>query len=348
LEVIRMEHGAGGAAMQRLIKERIVRRLGGSGAEVPLEAMDDSAVVDGIILKSDSYTVKPIFFPGGDIGRLSVSGTVNDIAVIGGRPLALASGFIIEEGFPIQDFDRIVGSIAKTCSEAGVFVVTGDTKVVERGGIDGIAINMSGIGVRSPALDSNLAEVRRRRVLRSRWLLDSNLADGDAIIVSGTIGDHGIAIISCREGYGFESGISSDVAPLNKLVESLLEVGGIVSMKDPTRGGLSNALNEWSEKSNVGILIHEERIPIKEEVRAASEMLGIDPLDVGNEGKLVIGVVPEKAEEVLEELHRHELGRDAEIIGHATKGYEGVVMRTRVGGLRALPPPIGDPIPRIC
>lgn len=334
--------------MQRLIKERIIRRLGGSGVEVPLEAMDDSAVVNGIILKSDSYTVKPIFFPGGDIGRLSVSGTVNDISVMGGRPLALASGLIIQEGFPLQDLDRILESMAKTCSEAGVFVVTGDTKVVERGGLDGIVINMSGIGVRSPALDSNLAEVRRRRALSSQWLLDSNLADGDIIIVSGTIGDHGIAIMSCREGYGFEGNISSDVAPLNGLVESLLKVGGIVAMKDPTRGGLSNALNEWAQKSNVGILIHEDRIPIRGEVRAACEMLGIDPLDVGNEGKLVIGVVAEKAEEVLEELRRHELGRDAEIIGYATKRYEGVVMRTQVGGLRVLPPPIGDPIPRIC
>ncbi|MEM2082620.1 MAG: hydrogenase expression/formation protein HypE, partial [Candidatus Bathyarchaeia archaeon] len=310
--------------------------------------MDDSAVVNGIVLKSDSYTVKPIFFPGGDIGRLSVSGTVNDIAVMGGRPLALASGLIIEEGFPLQDLDRILESMAKTCSEASVFVVTGDTKVVEKGGIDAIVINMSGIGIRSPALDSNLAEVRRRRALSSQWLLDSNLADGDVIIVSGTIGDHGIAIMSCREGYGFEGNISSDVAPLNGLVESLLEVGGIVAMKDPTRGGLSNALNEWAQKSNVGILIHEDRIPIKGEVRAACEMLGIDPLDVGNEGKLVIGVVAEKAEEVLEELRRHELGRDAEVIGHATKQYEGVVMRTQVGGLRVLPPPIGDPIPRIC
>ncbi|MEM2530555.1 MAG: hydrogenase expression/formation protein HypE [Candidatus Bathyarchaeia archaeon] len=343
-----MEHGAGGAIMQRLIKERIIRRLGGSGVEVPLEAMDDSAVVNGIILKSDSYTVKPIFFPGGDLGRLSVSGTVNDISVMGGRPLALASGLIIQEGFPLQDLDRILESMAKTCSEAGVFVVTGDTKVVERGGLDGIVINMSGIGVRSPALDSNLAEVRRRRALSSQWLLDSNLADGDIIIVSGTIGDHGIAIMSCREGYGFEGNISSDVAPLNGLVESLLKVGGIVAMKDPTRGGLSNALNEWAQKSNVGILIHEDRIPIRGEVRAACEMLGIDPLDVGNEGKLVIGVVAEKAEEVLEELRRHELGRDAEIIGYATKRYEGVVMRTQVGGLRVLPPPIGDPIPRIC
>jgi hydrogenase expression/formation protein HypE len=267
---------------------------------------------------------------------------------MGGKPLALASGFIIEEGFPLSDFDRIVESMAETCSEAGVFVVTGDTKVVERGGIDGIAINMSGMGIRSPALDSNLAEVRRRRALSSEWLLDSNLEDGDVILVSGTVGDHGIAIISCREGYGFESGISSDVAPLNGLIASLLEVGGIVSMKDPTRGGLSNALNEWSQKSGVGIMIHGDKIPIREEVRAACEMLGIDPLDVGNEGKLVIGVVAEKAEEVLEELRRHELGKDAEMIGQATKRYEGVVMRTEVGGLRALPPPIGDPIPRIC
>ncbi len=345
---INMSHGAGGTAMQALIKEYVLKYLGGSGVEVPLEALDDAAVIDGIVLKSDSHAVKPLFFPGGDIGRLAVSGTVNDIAVLGAEPTALASGFVVEEGLTLEDFERILRSMGETCKEAGVPVITGDTKVVERGELGGCVINTSGIGKRNEALERNISEVRRYRSFGARWLLDSNLKAGDRIIVSGTLGDHGLAILSSREGYSFSSQIKSDVAPLNKLVMRLLDVGGIVAMKDPTRGGLSNALNEWSEKSKVGILVHEEKIPVREDVEAACEMLGIDPLEVGNEGKLVIGVVPERAEDVLAALRKTSEGKDAQIIGEATDRFEEVVLETTVGGKRIITPPIGDPVPRIC
>lgn len=345
---ITMAHGAGGTMMQTLIKDVIVRNLGGSGVEVPLEAMDDSAVINDIVLKSDSHTVKPLFFPGGDIGRLAVSGTVNDIAVMGAEPLALASGFIIEEGFLITELDKITRSMAKTCNEAGVHIITGDTKVMERGSLDKFVVNTSGIGKRTQALDDNIAEVKRYRPFEARWLVDSNVRGGDKIIVSGTIGDHGVAILSFREGYDFGSRIVSDVAPLNKVILRLLNVGGIVKMKDPTRGGLANTLNEWSEKSKVGITVYNEKIPVREGVQAACEMLGIDPLEVGNEGKIVIAVVSEKAEEVLAALKKTREGKNAEIIGEATSEFQHVVIETEVGGKRILAPPVGDPVPRIC
>lgn len=334
--------------MQDFIKRHIVKRFGGSRAEVPLEALDDAAVIEGIVLKSDSHTVKPIFFPGGDIGRLAVAGTVNDIASMGAKPLALACALILEEGLPMSDLERILESMRETCLEAKVHILTGDTKVVERGALDQIVINTSGVGKRSEFLDSNLQVVREYRKMEARWLLDTNISPGDKIIVSGTIGDHGIALLSYREGYNFEAKLTSDVKPLNLLVEDLLKVGGIVKIKDPTRGGLANTLNEWSEKSRVGLRIEESRIPIREDVRAACEMLGIDPLETGNEGKLALAVVPEKADEVLRELKRHEAGREAEIIGEAVDEYEGVVLETAVGGSRILPPTAGDPIPRIC
>ena len=342
-------HGAGGAVMNKLIKDYILRFLGGGKFEVPLEALDDAAVVNDIVLKSDSHAVKPIFFPGGDIGRLAISGTVNDIAVLGAKPIALTCGFILEEGLPISDFEKILKSMKETCEEAEVYVVTGDTKVVEHGALGGCVVNVSGIGYRSKNLDYNLAVVKRfRRNFRARWILDSNLQPGDKIIVSGTVGDHGLAVLSAQEGLSFGSQIKSDVKPLNKLVERLLEVGGIVAMKDPTRGGLSNALNELSEKSRVGILVYEDKIPVRGDVKAACEMLGIDPLEVGNEGKLVIGVVPEKAEDVLEALRQTEEGKNAQIIGETTKEFDVVAMQTVVGGKRILTPPVGDPVPRIC
>jgi len=343
-----MSHGGGGAVMQGLIKDYVVKYLGGSGAEVPLEALDDSAVIDDIVIKSDSHTVKPLFFPGGDIGRLAVTGTVNDIAVMGADPLALSSGFIIEEGFLLEDFERILKSMHEACQEAEVYVLTGDTKVMEKGALDKLVINTSGIGRRNSELDENLEEVRRHRRLESRWLLDSNLAPGDRIIISGTIGDHGIAVLSSREGYGFETDVKSDVAPLNRLVKEMLKVGGVVKVKDPTRGGLANTLNEWSEKSRVGIVVHEESIPIKTGVRVACEMLGIDPLEVGNEGKLVIASIAEKAEEILKVLRNFPIGKDANIVGEASGEFREVVLQTAVGGRRIMLPPIGDPVPRIC
>ena len=334
--------------MHDLIKKYIVTHLGGSAAEVPLEALDDAAVIGDIVLKSDSHAVKPIFFPGGDIGRLSVAGTVNDIAVMGAEPTALSCGFVLEEGLHMTDFDRILESMKQTCQEAGVYIITGDTKVVEKGSLGGCVINTSGIGKRNEALERNIAEVKKHRSFNTRWILDSNLREGDKIIVSGTVGDHGLAVLSAQEGYDFGSQIKSDVTPLNKLIIRLLDVGGIVAMKDPTRGGLSNALNEWSEKSKVVILVQEDRIPIREDVKTACEMLGIDPLEVGNEGKILIGVVSEKAEEILLALKGRKEGKDAQIIGEATKQFKEVALETEVGGKRILAPPIGDPVPRIC
>jgi hydrogenase expression/formation protein HypE len=346
-----MLHGAGGTVMHDLVKNYIVKYLGDSGtAEVSLEALDDAAVVDGIVLKSDSHAVKPIFFPGGDIGRLAVSGTVNDIAMVGGEPYALACGFVLEEGLALADFERILASMQQTCKEACVSIVTGDTKVVEKGSLGGCVINTSGIGRRTLALEKNIRTVKQfRSNFVARWVLDSNLRVGDKIILSGTIGDHGLAVLSAQEGLRFGSGIKSDVKPLNRLIQRLLgEVGGIVAMKDPTRGGLADALNEFCEKSHVGILVREDKIPIKEDVRAASEMLGLDPLEIGNEGKVIIGVVKEKAEEILKFLRTTEEGKEAEIIGEATADFTGVAMQTLVGGKRIIARPVGDPVPRIC
>lgn len=350
---ITMLHGAGGSVMHDLVKNYIVKYfgvLGHADAEVSLEALDDAAVVGNVVLKSDSHAVKPIFFPGGDIGRLAVSGTVNDIAVLGAEPYALTCGFILEEGLSMEDFERILASMRQTCKEAGVSIVTGDTKVVERGSLGGCVINVSGVGRRTDALEKNIMVVKKfRRDFNVRWILDSSLRAGDKIILSGTIGDHGLAVLSAQQGLSFGSEIKSDVKPLNRIIQRLLgEVGGIVAMKDPTRGGLADALNEFSEKSKVGILVYEDKIPIKENVQAACEMLGLDPLEVGNEGKVIIGVVKEKAQEVLRLLKETDEGKDAEIIGEATADFNGVAMQTVVGGKRIIARPIGDPVPRIC
>ena len=350
-EKITMLHGAGGSVMHDLVKNYIVKYFGGLGndAEVPLEAMDDAAVIGDIVFKSDSHAVKPIFFPGGDIGRLSISGTVNDISCLGAEPYALACGLILEEGLLLSDLEKILASMRQACVEAGVCIVTGDTKVVERGSLGGCVMNVSGIGRRTPALDSNLTMVRKYRELKARWALDSNLVAGDKIILSGTIGDHGLAVLSAQQGLKFGSQILSDVKPLNRMIQSLLgKVGGVVAMKDPTRGGLADALNEWTEKSKVGILIQEDKVPIHQDVQTACEMLGLDPLEIGNEGKIIIGAVPEKAEEILQFLKQTSEGKEAKIIGEATLQFKGVAMQTLVGGKRIIAKPVGDPVPRIC
>lgn len=348
---ITMLHGAGGTVMHDLVKNYIVKYFGNTASiEVPLEALDDAAVVGDVVLKSDSHAVKPVFFPGGDIGRLAVSGTVNDIAVLGAEPYALACGFVLEEGLALADFERILVSMRQTCMEADVSIVTGDTKVVEKGSLGGCVINTSGIGRRSVDLEKNLEVVKQfRNDFKTRWILDSNLRAGDKIVLSGTVGDHGLAVLSAQEGLSFGSGIKSDVKPLNRLIQRLLgEVGGVVAMKDPTRGGLADALNEFSDKSHVGILVYEDKIPVREDVRAACEMLGLDPFEVGNEGKIIIGVVKEKAEEALKLLRITEEGKEAEIIGEATADFTGVAMQTVVGGKRIIARPVGDPVPRIC
>jgi hydrogenase expression/formation protein HypE len=350
-EKITMLHGAGGSVMHDLVKNYIVKYFAGLGnyAEVPLEAMDDAAVIGDIVFKSDSHAVKPIFFPGGDIGRLSISGTVNDISCLGAEPYALACGLILEEGLVLTDLEKILASMRQACVEAEVGIVTGDTKVVERGSLGGCVMNVSGIGRRTPALDKNLAMVRKYRELEARWALDSNLAVGDKIILSGTIGDHGLAVLSAQQGLKFGSQILSDVKPLNRMIQSLLgKVGGVVAMKDPTRGGLADALNEWTEKSKIGILIQEDKVPIHQDVQTACEMLGLDPLEIGNEGKIIIGAVQEKAEEILQFLKQTSEGKEAQIIGEAIIQFKGVAMQTLVGGKRIIAKPVGDPVPRIC
>jgi len=347
---ITMLHGAGGSVMHDLVKNYVVKYFGnGTNFEVPLEALADAAVVNDTVLKSDSHAVKPIFFLGGDIGRLAISGTVNDIAVLGAEPYALTCGFVLEEGLSINDFERILASMQRTCKEAGVSIVTGDTKVVEKGCLGGCIINTSAIGRRTAALEKNIKVVKQFRHFESRWVLDSNIQVGDKLILSGTIGDHGLAVLSAQEGLSFGSGIRSDVRPLNRLIQRLLEeVGGVVAMKDPTRGGLADALNEFSEKSRVGILIHEDGIPIRDDVRAACEMLGLDPLEIGNEGKVIVGVVKEKAEDALKFLRSSRESREAKIIGEATANFNDVAMQTVVGGKRIISRPVGDPVPRIC
>jgi hydrogenase expression/formation protein HypE len=329
---VSLMHGGGGEVMGELL--RVLTKLEHNNAGgIGLEALDDGAVIplggQNIIFTTDSHVVRPIFFPGGDIGRLSVCGTVNDLAMMGGRPVALSCGMIIEEGFLIADLERIVSSMDHALGECGANLVTGDTKVVERGSLDGIVINTAGIGI-------------AQRVVR-----DSGLRSGDHIIVNGTLGDHGIAIMAHREGFDLGEQIRSDVAPLWGLVERAMGAGEIHAMKDPTRGGFASAINEMARKSSVSVRIREEDIPIRRSVLSASGMLGIDPLEVANEGKVIMGVPERDAGAVLQALRSHPHGRDAADIGFVTSGGH-VIMETAVGGERFIEPPMGDPVPRVC
>jgi len=331
---VSLMHGAGGEAMNDLLKELFKELTLRSSENVyGLEGMDDGAVIRlnglNIIFTTDSHAVNPIFFPGGDIGKLSICGTANDLAVMGARPLFFSNSMVIGEGFDLKDLKKILKSMDEVLREIGGVLVTGDTKVIERESLNGIIINTSGIGI------------------AENPVYDSGLKPGNKIIVSGTIGDHGLCILCHREGFEFETPIVSDVSPVWEVVERALEIGGVTAMKDPTRGGLAAALNEMASKSGVRIEIDEELIPIKETVRSAAEMLGIDPLEVANEGKVVMGVEAEKAEEVLEAIRKTKYGRDAMIIGEVLEGSR-VIMRTRVGGRRIVDMPLGDPIPRVC
>ena len=350
LEKIRLAQGAGGELMDNFIKDKILKYFAGksSSAEINLSMLDDAAVIDDIVFSTDSHTVQPLIFPGGDVGSLAVCGTINDVSVMGAKPIALSAGFILEEGFSVEIFEKIVKSMGKQSEDASVPIITGDTKVVEKGAIQEFMINTSGIGKRSKYLDSNIREVMRYRKFNKRWLLDSNLEKGDKIIASGNMGEHGIALLSFREGYGFETKMKSDVASINGIMENVLSIGGVVTAKDPTRGGLANTVNEFSEKSKIGIILNEEAIQIPEGVRSACDMLGIDPLEIGNEGKVVIGVVKEKSEDVLSVIKKHPLGKNATIIGEVTDTVKGVLLDTVVGGKRIIHKPIGDPVPRIC
>lgn len=325
-------HGAGGEVMGEVI-DLFLKISNTNAGGIGLESLDDGAVIPignkQLVFTTDSHVVRPLFFPGGDIGRISVCGTINDVAMMGGKPIALSCGLILEEGFEFDDLSRIIDSMDKALSEENVSLVTGDTKVLEKGALDKIAINTAGIGVADT-------------IIR-----DNGLMPGDNIIVSGTLGDHGFAVLASREEFDFADQIISDVAPLSGMVQSVLKIGKINAMKDPTRGGFASAINEMAKKSGVMVRIHEEEVPIRSSVRAASQLLGIDPLEVANEGKVVMGVPAEDTEAVLKALRSHRYGRDAAIIGTVTKG-KGVIMETTAGGERFIETPIGDPVPRVC
>lgn len=332
-ETIILAHGSGGKLSRELVEKKIVPFL----ANPKLNKLDDSAVFEAsgrLAFTTDSYVVNPIFFPGGDIGRLAVCGTVNDLAMVGAKPLYLSLSLIIEEGFSLGELGRIVQSVKKAAEEAEVNVITGDTKVVNRGQADKLFITTSGIGVIPAGVD----------------ISGSNAKVGDKVLLSGTVGDHGIAIMSQREGLRFSTSLQSDCAPLNKLVSEMLKVSSRVHcLRDPTRGGLASTLNEFARQSRVGIAIEEERIPIKEEVRAACELLGLDPLYIANEGKLVAVVAPEDADIILECMRHNPCGRDAAIIGEVTDEHPGrVTMRTTLGPSRIIDMLTGELLPRIC
>ncbi len=333
-DTVLLGHGSGGRLSAELIRDIFLPAF----ANPVLARLDDQAIVSvngqRMAITTDSFVVKPLFFPGGDIGSLAVHGTVNDLAMGGASPLFLSVAFIIEEGFPMDDLRRIVTSLRLAAEEVGVPVVTGDTKVVERGKGDGVFINTTGIGVVREGVD-----------------LSANRAcPGDKILISGSIGDHGIAILAQREGLEFETQIQSDSAALHTLVSVMLGVTReIRCMRDPTRGGISSTLNEIAQQSRAGIEIEEASVPIHEQVRGACELLGLDPLYVANEGKLIAVVPPECAEAVLDAMRRHPLGAEAQMIGTVTREHPGIVtMRTPLGTTRIVDMLSGDQLPRIC
>jgi len=334
---IGMSHGAGGGVMQGLISEIILGNLKNKNVNggIGLEDLDDGATIPfedyEIVISTDSHTIDPIFFPGGDIGTISIAGTVNDVSVMGAKPLAIANAMVISEGFSGEDFEKIIKSMDKVCTETGVAIITGDTKVMEYDKLDNIIISTTGIGI-----------VKKGEVKR-----DSNLKIGDKIILTGSVGDHGISLMSYREGFGFETDLKSDVAPVWEMVEAALKVGGVNAMKDPTRGGIANALNELASKSGVGMMLEEEKIPLKDAVVAASEMLGIDHYEVANEGKVIMGVEADNADEILAAIKNTKYGKDAQIIGEVTN-HSHVILETLLGGKRILEAPIADPVPRVC
>ena len=329
-----LAHGSGGKLSHQLMEKMVLPQF----RNELLEPLHDGAVfsIGGqrIAFSTDSYVVSPIFFPGGDIGKLAVHGTVNDLVMCGARPLYLSVGFILEEGTPMEDFWRVVQSMREAAATAGVMLVTGDTKVVDRGKADKIFINTSGIGAIPEGI--NIAPSRAQ--------------PNDKIILSGAMAVHGIAIMSTREGLEFESEIASDTAPLNGLVETILAANKDVHvLRDPTRGGITSALTEIAQAAKVGMLLNEDAIPISEEVKGACEILGLDPLYVANEGKLLAITAASKADRVLAAMQSHPLGREAAIIGEVTDDHPGfVMMKTRVGGKRVVDMLSGEQLPRIC
>ncbi len=330
-EIITLDYGSGGKKTSRLIEEMIVPAWDNPA----LHELGDGAVLDGgekLCFSTDSFVVNPLFFPGGDIGKLSVCGTVNDVSMCGGIPKYLSCAFIIEEGFKVSDLEKIIASIRKAADHAGVQVVTGDTKVVEKGRGDGIYINTAGIGI-----------------LKYPGLSPKNIKEGDAVIVSGTVGDHGTAVMLSRSGM-MEGDIKSDCAALNHMTDKILSLNaGVRVLRDPTRGGLATTLNEFIEGSELGIEIEEGLIPVAPAVTAACDMLGLDPLYCANEGKLIAVVPSDKADEVLNAMRQFPEGENAALIGHVTARYPGkLTMKTALGGGRILQKLTGAQLPRIC
>jgi len=330
---ILLAHGSGGKLAHDLIEKDFVPAL----ANPLLNRLDDSAVVDfsgRLAFTTDSYVVKPVFFPGGDIGKLAVCGTVNDLAMSGAKPLYLSLAFIIEEGLPQDELNKIVSSVRKAAQEAGVEIVTGDTKVVNRGGADKLFINTAGVGIIAEGVN----------------ISGDRAVPGDKVILNGTIGDHGIAVLSQREGLSFSTQLESDCAPLGSLVAEMLAASrDIHCLRDPTRGGLATTLNELAKQSKVSIRIEEEKMPVRQEVLAACEMLGFDPLYVANEGKLVAIVPAKDADKILKAMKENHYGAEAAIIGEVgAEHHSRVVMKTCMGSSRIIDMLVGDPLPRIC
>jgi hydrogenase expression/formation protein HypE len=333
-ETISLDHGSGGRASHELVTQVFLPEF----KNALLESLEDSAVFEiggtRLAFSTDSYTVDPIFFPGGDIGSLAVHGTVNDVSMRGAKPLYLSVGYIIEEGFPMADLERIIKSMKEAAEASGVQIIAGDTKVVNRGCADKIFINTAGVGVVKKGVD----------------ISGKNARVGDAVLVSGTMGDHGVTILSMREGLSFEAPIQSDSAPLNGLTEAMMAVSDSIRvMRDPTRGGLATTLNEIALQSKVGIALVESQIPLREGVEGACELLGLDPLYLANEGKLIAIVAPEDSENVLACMKANPYGRDAAIIGSVVADNPGrVFMKTGIGGTRILDMLAGEQLPRIC
>jgi hydrogenase expression/formation protein HypE len=338
-DTVLLAHGSGGQLSHELVARVFAARF-----DNPiLAALNDAALLDApgsadgtrLAFTTDSYVISPLFFPGGDIGKLAVCGTVNDLAVVGAQPRYLSAGFILEEGLPMATLERVAGSMAETARTARVEIVTGDTKVVGHGAADGLFINTAGVGVVEGGLD----------------LQPVHLQPGDQVLVSGTMGDHGMAIMMVREGLAFSSDLQSDCAPLNGLIAALLAAcpGGVRCMRDPTRGGLVTTLNEWAGSTELGIVVEESAIPLREQVRGACEILGLDPLYVANEGKVVVAVAPEHTQAALDALRAHPLGREAAAIGEVTADHpRRVVARTPLGAHRILDMLVGEQLPRIC